>query len=222
MIIAPLLLIRFIHSYVLDKELPLAGTLLVLIAYVIPIYSLSYSNLFISNAWIQDAKLHFTAGIFYDYFVIGGIASIFSAIIVLGFGFKKRRGLNRVRFVYIATGIFLWLTFIGTFTMLLRYLGLPEYNFVAPIGCTLATAVWSIGIFKIDLFELPESAIINENNSLVAQANVIILKKVDSQVYHSAKFYYRKRIIQNIVGEFTKLQINSDLTVDEIFDRLAL
>ncbi|EMF80885.1 hypothetical protein LEP1GSC188_3102 [Leptospira weilii serovar Topaz str. LT2116] len=171
----PLLLIRFIHSYVFDKGIPIAGNLLILIVYVIPIYAFSYSDLYITSAWIQDAKLHFTAGILYDYFVIGGVLSIISSIIVLALGFKKRRGLNRVRFVYIATGILLWLIFIGTFTLLLRYLGLPEYNFAAPIGCALATAILSIGIIKINLFEISEDTILEKRNSIVAHVRNTLL-----------------------------------------------
>ncbi len=90
MIIAPLFLIRFIHSYVFDKEIPITGNLLILIVYVIPIYAFSYSDFYITSAWIQDTKLHFTAGILYDYFVIGGVLSIISSIIVLALGFKKK------------------------------------------------------------------------------------------------------------------------------------
>ncbi|EMY76943.1 putative membrane protein [Leptospira weilii serovar Ranarum str. ICFT] len=221
MIAAPLLLIRFIHSYVFDKEFPVVGSLSILVVYVIPIYVFSYSDLYIMSAWIQDAKLHFTAGILYDYFVIGGILSIISSIIVLALGFKKRRGLNRVRCVYIATGILLWLVSIGTFTLLLRFLGLPEYNFVAPISCTLATAIWSIGIIKINLFELSESAILEEENSIVANANILILRKVDSESYKKALIRCRKNTIERIIQNFTDLQINSELSVEEIYFYMA-
>ncbi len=221
MIIAPLFLIRFIHSYVFDKEIPITGNLLILIVYVIPIYVFSYSDFYITSAWIQDAKLHFTAGILYDYFVIGGVLSIISSIIVLALGFKKRRGLNRVRFVYIATGILLWLLSIGTFTLLLRHLGLPEYNFVAPISCSLATAIWSIGIIKINLFEISEDAILERRNSIVAHTNILILRKVDSQFYKNALISYRKNAIERIIQNFVDLQINSELTVEEIYSYLA-
>nr|WP_225740226.1 histidine kinase N-terminal 7TM domain-containing protein [Leptospira interrogans] len=221
MIIAPLLLVRFIYSYVFDKEFPIVGNLIILIVYVIPIYTFSYSDLYITSAWIQNAKLHFTAGIFYDYFVIGGVLSIISSIIVLVLGFKKRRGLNRVRFVYIATGILFWLVSIGTFTLILRYLGLPEYNFIAPIGCTLATAIWSIGIIKINLFEISELEILEKENSLIAHANILILKKVDPTSYKKALYRYKKNIIQMIIQDYTYLQVHSDLTVDEIYNYLT-
>ncbi|UML78820.1 hypothetical protein FH602_01605 (plasmid) [Leptospira kirschneri] len=221
MIIAPLLLVRFIYSYVFDKEFPIVGSLIILIVYVIPIYTFSYSDLYITSAWIQNAKLHFTAGIFYDYFVIGGVLSIISSIIVLVLGFKKRRGLNRVRFVYIATGILFWLVSIGTFTLILRYLGLPEYNFIAPIGCTLATAIWSIGIIKINLFEISELEILEKENSLIAHANILILKKVDPTSYKKALYRYKKNIIQMIIQDYTYLQVHSDLTVDEIYNYLT-
>nr|WP_081099924.1 histidine kinase N-terminal 7TM domain-containing protein [Leptospira weilii] len=222
MIIAPLFLIRFIHSYVFDKEFSVVGSLVILIVYVIPIYAFSYSDLYITSAWIQDAKLHFTAGILYDYFVIGGVLSIISSIIVLVLGFKKRRGLNRVRFVYIATGILLWLVFIGTFTLLLRYLGLPEYNFAAPIGCALATTILSIGIIKINLFEISEDTILEKRNSIVAHANILILRKVDSQFYKKALISYRKNAIERIIQNFVDLQIHSELTVEEIYSYLAI
>ncbi|MDI7219531.1 hypothetical protein [Leptospira santarosai] len=221
MIIAPLLLVRFIHSYVFDKAFPIIGNLLILIAYVIPIYAFSYSDLYITGAWIQDAKLHFSAGMLYDYFVIGGVLSIVSSIIVLILGFKKRRGLNRVRFVYIATGILFWLVFIGTFTLILRYFGLPEYNFVAPIGCALATAILSISIIKINLFEISELEILEKENSLIAHANIIILKRVDPISYKKALYRYRKNFIQTIIQDFTDLQINSNLSVEEIYKYLA-
>ncbi|EKR43448.1 histidine kinase N-terminal 7TM domain-containing protein [Leptospira interrogans] len=221
MIIAPLLLVRFIYSYVFDKEFPIVGNLIILIVYVIPIYTFSYSDLYITSAWIQNAKLHFTAGIFYDYFVIGGVLSIISSIIVLVLGFKKRRGLNRVRFVYIATGILFWLVSIGTFTLILRYLGLPEYNFIAPIGCTLATAIWSIGIIKINLFEISELEILEKENSLIAHANILILKRVDPISYKKALYRYKKNIIQMIIQDYTYLQVHSDLTVDEIYNYLT-
>lgn len=221
MIVAPLLLVRFIHSYVFDKEFPLVGNLLILVFYVIPIYAFSYSDFYITSAWIQDAKLHFTAGIFYDYFVIGGVLSIISSIIAIVLGFKKRRGLNRVRFVYIATGILFWFVFIGTFTLFLRYFGLPEYNFVAPIGCALATTIWSIGIIKINLFEISELEILEKENSLIAHANILIFKRVDPISYKKALYRYRKNFIQMIIQDFTHLQINSNLSVDEIYNHLV-
>ncbi|MDV6237143.1 histidine kinase N-terminal 7TM domain-containing protein [Leptospira ellisii] len=222
MAFGPLFLIRFIHFFVLNERLSSTKNLFVIFGYVVPILSLVYSDFYISSAMIQNGKLHFTAGIAYDYFVIGGVCSLFYSIWIITKGFQHRRGLERVKFVYIAVGIFVWFTFIGTFTFLLRHLGLPEYNFVAPIGCALAIAIWSIGVFKIDLFELPDYEIISDKNSLIAQANIMILKNVDMQTYEAARFHYRKKVIMNIVGRFTYLQVNSDLSVDEIFDRLSI
>lgn len=195
--------------------------ILVITFYIVPIYALCFSEVYISHAWIQDSKLHFIAGKLYDYFVIGGVLSLIYSLLVLIIGFKLKRGMDRVRLVYIAIGIFVWLGFIGIFTFLLRLFGLPEYNFIAPIGCTLATAIWSIGIIRINLFEIPESAIINDNNSFLIQTNVMILKIVDALAYSEARKQYRKRVIKNIIGDFTELQINSDLTLDEIYDRMA-
>lgn len=110
---------------------------------------------------------------------------------------------------------------IGTFTLILRYLGLPEYNFIAPIGCTLATAIWSIGIIKINLFEISELEILEKENSLIAHANILILKKVDPTSYKKALYRYKKNIIQMIIQDYTYLQVHSDLTVDEIYNYLT-
>ncbi|MCH1888843.1 hypothetical protein MKT69_04195 [Leptospira borgpetersenii] len=105
--------------------------------------------------------------------------------------------------------------------MLLRHLGLPEYNFVAPISCALATTILSIGIIKINLFEISEDAILEKRNSIVAHTNILILRKVDSQFYKKALISYRKNAIERIIQNFVDLQINSELTVEEIYSYLA-
>ncbi|EJP15623.1 MULTISPECIES: histidine kinase N-terminal 7TM domain-containing protein [Leptospira] len=221
MIISPLLLVRFIHSYVFNLKLSKTCNIFIFMIYVLPILTLSFSNGYISNAEIINSKLHFKAGLLYDYFVIGGALSLFYSILVLVVGFKRRKGLDRVRLVYIAAGICVWFGFIAVFTSLFKILGLPEYSFVAPIGCTLATAIWSIGIIKINLFEISENTILENRNSLVAHANILILRKVDSRLYKKALYRYKKNIIQMIIQDYTYLQVHSDLTVDEIYNYLT-
>ncbi|EMO60200.1 hypothetical protein LEP1GSC133_0098 [Leptospira borgpetersenii serovar Pomona str. 200901868] len=182
---------------------------------------MSFSNIYISKAEIINSKLYFEAGLLYDYFVAGGVISLLYSIFVLFVGFKRRKGLDRVRLVYIAMGICVWFGFIAIFMFLFKILGLPEYNFVAPIGCSLATATWSIGIIKINLFEISEDAILEKRNSIVAHTNILILRKVDSQFYKKALISYRKNAIERIIQNFVDLQINSELTVEEIYSYLA-
>ncbi|EMM74739.1 histidine kinase N-terminal 7TM domain-containing protein [Leptospira weilii] len=221
MIIGPLLLVRFIHSYVFSLKLSKICNFLILLVYVLPISALSFSNIYISKAEIINSKLYFEAGLLYDYFVAGGIISLLYSIFVLFVGFKRRKGLDRVRLVYIAMGICVWFGFIAIFMFLFKILGLPEYNFVAPIGCSLATATWSIGIIKINLFEISEDTILEKRNSIVAHANILILRKVDSQFYKKALISYRRNAIERIIQNFVDLQIHSELTVDEIYSYLA-
>ncbi|WP_061286251.1 hypothetical protein [Leptospira interrogans] len=221
MIICPLLLVRFIYSYIFNLKLSKIYNILILIGYVLPISALSFSNYYIIEAEVINSKLHFEAGLLYDYFVLGGVLSLFYSILVLIIGFKERKGLEKVRLIYIATGIFVWFAFIGIFTFLFKLLGLPEYNFIAPIGCTLATAIWSIGIIKINLFEISELEILEKENSLIAHTNILILKRVDPISYKKALHRYKKNIIQMIIQDYTYLQVHSDLTVDEIYNHLS-
>ncbi|TQE66862.1 hypothetical protein MAL08_19900 (plasmid) [Leptospira noguchii] len=221
MIVCPLLLVRFIHSYVFNLKLSKFCNISILMIYILPIFSLSFSNLFITKAGIINSKLHFEAGLLYDYFVAGGALSLLYSIIVLFVGFKRRKGLDRVQLVYIAAGMCVWFGFIAIFTSLFKIIGLPEYSFITPIGCTLATAIWSIWIIKINLFEISDNTILENRNSLVAHANILILKKVDSKLYKKLLYGYKKNIIQMIIQDYIYLQLHSDLTVDEIYNYLT-
>lgn len=221
MIFCPLLLVRFIYPYVFNKDLSRICNYLILIGYILPISLFSFTDLYISSAEIINSKLHFEAGLLYDYFVIGGVISLLYSILVLCIGIKRRRGLDRVRLVYFAIGVFVWFSFIGTFTFAFRLFGLPEYNFVAPIGCTLATAIWSIGIIKINLFEFAGFELLDKKNSLLVRTNILILKTVDTVSYEKAVHRYNKNLISRIVQNFTHLQVNSDLSTDEIYSALA-
>ncbi|XDD52544.1 hypothetical protein AB3N59_20215 (plasmid) [Leptospira sp. WS92.C1] len=221
MISSPLVLVRFIYPYVFDKGLSKICNYLIVIGYILPIFGFSFTDFFIKNATVFDSKLYFESGFLYDYFVIGGVLSLFYSVFVLCLGFKRRRGLDRVRIVYIAIGVFMWLFFIGTFSFLLKYFGFPEFNFIAPIGCTIATAIWSIGIIRINLFEISGFENLIQTNSIVAKANIFIFRRVDSVSYQRALFRLRKNVVVRIVQNFTHLQINSELTTDEIYSYLA-
>ncbi|RHX90225.1 hypothetical protein DLM76_20380 [Leptospira yasudae] len=221
MIACPLLLVRFIYPYVFDKELSKVCNYLILLGYILPLVTFSFSDYYIKNAKISESKLFFESGFLYDYFVIGGVLSLLYSVFVLCLGFKRRRGLDRVRIVYISVGVFLWLCFIGVFSVLLKFYGLPEYNFIAPIGCTIATAIWSIGITRINLFETSGFENLIQTNSIVAKTNIFIYRKVDSVSYQRALFRLRKNVVARIIQNFTHLQINSELTTDEIYCYLA-
>ncbi|TGK18836.1 histidine kinase N-terminal 7TM domain-containing protein [Leptospira stimsonii] len=221
MIFCPLLLVRFIYPYVFNKDLSRICNYLILIGYILPITVFSFTDFYISRAEILNSKLHFEAGLLYDYFVIGGVLSLLYSIFVLCIGIKRRRGMDRVRLVYFAIGVFVWLGFIGTFTFAFKLFGLPEYNFIAPIGCTLATAIWSIGIIKINLFESSGFELLDKNNSLIVRANILILKTVDNVSYQKAVYRYNKNLIARIIQNFTHLQVNTNLSSEEIYSFLA-
>ncbi|MDI7166518.1 hypothetical protein QMN02_15805, partial [Leptospira santarosai] len=62
---------------------------------------------------------------------------------------------------------------------------------------------------------------LENRNSLVAHANILILKNVDSKLYKKALYRYKKNIIQMIIQDYIYLQVHSDLTVDEIYNYLT-
>ncbi|PJZ29125.1 hypothetical protein CH370_19845 [Leptospira kmetyi] len=220
-LLCPLLLVRFIYPYVFDKALSKVCNYLIILLYILPISIFSFSDVYIKEATIKDSKLFFESGFLYDYFVVGGVLSLLYSILVLFLGFRKRRGLDRVRLVYVSAGIFMWLCFIGIFSFLLKFIGYPEYNYIAPIGCTIATAIWSIGIVRINLFEISGFENMLQEKSIVAKTNLYLFRRVDSVSYHRALFRLKKNIIARIIQNFTYLQINSELTTDEIYSYLA-
>ncbi|MCG6170198.1 histidine kinase N-terminal 7TM domain-containing protein [Leptospira sanjuanensis] len=222
MFVAPYLLLEFIYSYVKLHPVPKICKLAILTLYTLPLFLFCFSNYYITSAQIISGKLHFSASFLYDYFVIGGLGSMILSIAILIGSFKTKFGQDRLRIVYLMSGIVIWLLFIGTFTFLLRAFGLPEYNFIAPLGCAFATIIWAIGILKVNLFEVLGSGLFANNNSLFSKANIQLLSIVDSRSYELAKFELQKNFIKNVVVEFHHLSENSSKPLEEIFTIITL